>query len=846
MKRLFLFLAVAFCLCAANKTMAQSGTRGSCTWALSGISPNYTLTISGTGAMGIYSNNNSSRAPWYSYRRNIKILVIQHGVTSIGDYAFYYCDHLTGSIIIPNSVTSIGDYAFFSCSGFTGSLTIPNSVTSIGNSAFSGCSGFTGSLTIPNSVTSIGGSVFFSCSGLTGSLTIPNSVTSIGDYAFYYFRGLTGSLTIPNTVTSIGERAFYRCLGLTSVTIPNSVTSIGERAFYQCSGLTGSLTIPNSVTSIGDWAFYQCIGLTSVTIGNSVTTMGTSTFSECIGLTEIYVKAINPPVINSSSYSFFAAVSTSTPLHVPCGRTTVYQNDWGYFAIIIDDILFGINVQSNNTVMGTANITQAHTCTNDTAIIEATSKTGYRFLKWHDGNIANPRIVTVTRDTSFTAIFEIMHTVTVSANNPIYGNVSGNGTYPKDSLAVISATANSGYRFVQWHDGNSQNPRILIVTQDTSFIATFAVVKHHVSVTANNPSMGNVSGSGDYTANSTVTITATPNTAYRFVEWTDGNTQNPRTITLTQDTAFMAIFATSSQITYHVTVTANNPSMGSITGSGDYTANTTVTMTATPKTGYRFVQWNDGNTNNPRTITLTKDTTFTAIFAISSQITYHVSVTANNTGMGSVTGSGDYAANTTVTMMATPKTGYRFVQWNDGNNQNPRTITVTKDTSFTATFVDVNQNTYRITLLSNDQTKGTVMGGGDFPANTTTSIGAIANPGYRFVQWNDGNTDNPRTITVTQDTTFVATFDIANAIEEIETSPISVYPNPATDNITIILPDNIYQAVFMLYDMQGKVLIRKEIGNQDAVSVSNLAAGIYIYNVTIENQNHTGKIVIND
>ncbi|MEE1004492.1 MAG: leucine-rich repeat domain-containing protein, partial [Bacteroidaceae bacterium] len=101
---------------------------------------------------------------------------VTYSVTSIGEYAFYYCSGLT-SVNIPNSVTSIGEYAFYYCSGLT-SVTIPNSVTSIGTSVFRGCSSLT-SVTIPNSVTSIGESAFGGCSGLT-SVTIPNSVTSIG------------------------------------------------------------------------------------------------------------------------------------------------------------------------------------------------------------------------------------------------------------------------------------------------------------------------------------------------------------------------------------------------------------------------------------------------------------------------------------------------------------------------------------------------------------------------------------------------------------------------------------------------------------------------------------------
>jgi hypothetical protein len=186
--------------------------------------------------------------------------VIPHGVTSIGNHAFWGCTGLT-DITIPNSVTSIGARAFNRCTGLT-SITIPNSVTSIGNYAFEVCTSLT-SITIPNSVTSIGDSAFWGCTGLT-DITIRNSVTSIGNFAFGGCTNLT-SITIPNSVTSIGAWAFSNCTGLTDITIPNSVTSIGERAFWSCTGLT-SITIPNSVTSIGERAFDGCDQLEAVVI----------------------------------------------------------------------------------------------------------------------------------------------------------------------------------------------------------------------------------------------------------------------------------------------------------------------------------------------------------------------------------------------------------------------------------------------------------------------------------------------------------------------------------------------------------------------------------------------------
>ena len=98
---------------------------------------------------------------------------------------------------IPNSVTSIGDYAFYYCSNLT-SINIPSSVTNIGSSAFSNCTKLT-SINIPNSVTSIGGSAFSYCINLT-SINIPSSVTNIGTYAFNQW---TSAQTINCQVNSV-------------------------------------------------------------------------------------------------------------------------------------------------------------------------------------------------------------------------------------------------------------------------------------------------------------------------------------------------------------------------------------------------------------------------------------------------------------------------------------------------------------------------------------------------------------------------------------------------------------------------------------------------------------------
>ena len=297
------------------------------------------LTISGTGDMENYSSY-SPESPFYGTSK-IKSVIIDNGITSIGDYAFYKCRSLT-SITIPNSVTSIGSHAFCHCTSLT-SVTIPNSVTSIGDYAFGYCTSLT-SITIPNSVTSISSDTFWNCASLK-SVTIPNSVTSICSSAFRYCTSLANitipdsvisifddvfiscdSLTsievsdnnknyssvdgvlfnkdksklitypdgktdntyeIPNSVTSIGSCAFSYCTSLTSITIPNSVTNIGVSSFEECTSLT-SVTIPDSVTSIGGWAFDGCRSLTSLTIPKSVTSIDRNVFYNSTSLKDVY------------------------------------------------------------------------------------------------------------------------------------------------------------------------------------------------------------------------------------------------------------------------------------------------------------------------------------------------------------------------------------------------------------------------------------------------------------------------------------------------------------------------------------------------------------------------------
>ncbi|MCQ2327630.1 MAG: leucine-rich repeat protein [Bacteroidales bacterium] len=237
---------------------------------------------------------------------------------SDGVVIFYNITSSTEPRTVEVAPLDLNEYWFLDEYKYAGVINIPESVTYDGNTY---------------SVTSIGEEAFAGCTGLT-SITIPNSVTSIGDYAFYYCSNLT-SITIPNSVTSIGDWAFYHCSGLTSVTIPNSVTSIGDYAFYKCLGLTNKLTLHN-VKSIGDYAFEDCKNLHYVYLGEGIETIGEYAFSKLSRLDTIRIKAHYPPTIQANTFN---GVNVATPLVVPCGRLTYYQNaeTWSNFVNIIED-----------------------------------------------------------------------------------------------------------------------------------------------------------------------------------------------------------------------------------------------------------------------------------------------------------------------------------------------------------------------------------------------------------------------------------------------------------------------------------------------------------------------------
>ena len=656
-------------------------------------------------------------------------VTIPNSVTSIGVEAFYYCSSLT-SITIPNSVTSIGNSAFYECDGLT-SVTIPNSVTSIGEWAFQGCSSLTspvynshcfaympttfeGAYVIPEGIKQIAGYAFFECSSLT-SVTIPSSVTSIGRSAFYGCSSLTspvynahcfaymptsfkGAYVIPEGIKQIAGGAFSSCISLTSVTIPNSVTSIGEEAFYFCSSLT-SITIPNSVTSIGDEAFAGCSSLTSITIPNRVTSIGDRAFRDCSSLTSV---TIPNSVTSIEDWAFSYCTSLTS---ITCEATTP--------PTLGSNVFYGVSTSIPVYVpCGSENIYKA----------------AYDWKEFT--NIQEP---------------QVEYAIQVSTSNSQMGTAIVN--YNSCAGNQISATANIGYHFVQWSDGNTDNPRTIVLTQDTTLTAEFAPNTYTITTVSSDTLQGTTQGDTTVNYLEYITISASTSYGYHFVQWNDGNSDNPRQVQVTGDTTYTAIFAKN---TYAISLSCNEE-QGSIEGvtSAEYLDR--VTISATPNIGYHFVQWSDGNTDNPRTIVLTQDTTLTAEFAPN---TYTITTVSSDTLRGTTQGDTTVNYLEYITISATANYGYHFSHWNDYNYDNPRQVQVTENKKYTAYF---DKNTYYITKNYNSN-QGYVNGSTSGKYLDNITLTAEPNYGYHFLQWSDGNTDNPRTLTLTQDTVLTAEF----------------------------------------------------------------------------------------
>lgn len=417
---------------------------------------------------------------------------------------------------------------------------------------------------------------------------------------------------------------------------------------------------------------------------------------------------------------------------------------------------------------------------------------------------------------------------TVTATSTGYGTVSGGGSYAFGDTVALKATPASGYRFAGWSDGSKFNPREIIATGGSyTFTATFEAVTgdtlHYCPGNYKINNYGATSGActwGIRLPSPLLTEVDSLVAVQLFVA--DAGTYNltiytGATHSVTAATATVAFTAADEQqwktITLATPVVANYDIWIVFSSSN---AGYPASYTYGSGVAGAFL-W--GSNLNQCGVTWDVTAMIKGIFknaTVAPPTQYTLTAVSNNTSWGSVSGGGTYTAGATATLTATPAAGYQFVQWQDGNTDNPRTVTVNDDATYTATFEAIPPETFTLTVVSADPTMGSVEGSGTYDVGMQVSISAYPASGYRFTLWHDGNTDNPRTVTVTTDITYTAYFAPLEGIGEVENDGLVI----AVNGRTIRVEGG--QAAY--YDMLGR-----RLGSGSELTVA--AAGVYLVRV---------------
>lgn len=324
---IFIILYTAFFVGAFAEDSGTCGTH--LTWLLDDKG---TLTISGNGTMTNYTSSSSS--PWGN---GVVAAVIEQGVTSIGDNAFYNCNSLT-TISISDSVASIGSSAFYNCSSLS-NISFPENLITIDNYAFCNCSSLIDSA-FPDSLNIIGYKAFYNCQNLS-SISFPKFMISIGDYAFSKCGNLI-DVAIPKGITSISNRLFFDCVQLKDVFLPDGVLSIGDYAFSGC-GQLSDITLPDTLNNLGEWAFYGCSSLQEISIPGQLEEIQDFTFYSCKSLKKVDLLAD----ISCIGEGAFMGCKVLEKLVIPDSVDTIERNAFTY----CDNLVIQCPLNSNQAIL---------------------------------------------------------------------------------------------------------------------------------------------------------------------------------------------------------------------------------------------------------------------------------------------------------------------------------------------------------------------------------------------------------------------------------------------------------------------------------------------------------------
>lgn len=427
----------------------------------------------------------------------------------------------------------------------------------------------------------------------------------------------------------------------------------------------------------------------------------------------------------------------------------------------------------------------------------------------------------------------VNYTINITSANNTMGTACCSGNYAGGTSIDISATANTGFRFTSWNDGISENPRAITVSQNQSFIANFDDLgdeEHHYD---NGEFARNMGANGSlywgirflanellpYETLSSVKIFDKEAGNYDIFIY-QGGENAPGTLITSQTVQLTGTndwhtFALNSPVSIDhsqpLWIVVYNSGVSYPAAASNYAGN--------PEGSWLSI---DGNswahvTNYGYFVTWMIRAVLEEASTPPQQ--YQIIVYSDDYNMGNAMGGGFYNEGETIQIKATPASHHHFTHWNDNNTQATRNVVVSGDATYIAYFA---KNQYQITVVSANPSMGTVEGNGSYEYGSVVQIKANPLPNHEFVSWTDGNTENPRDVTVLGVATYIAQFQSTIGIDDIEKNAIKVYS--LHNRIIVESPEELS---VQLFDITGKLIAENnDHTNQKVFTVD--ARGIYL------------------
>ena len=420
----------------------------------------------------------------------------------------------------------------------------------------------------------------------TRSITVTSNVTLTAEFAINVY---TVTLSAQNgTVTGAGEYQHGQTANITatpaegynfvkwsdgntevtrSIVVTDNVTLTAE---FAINVYTVTLTAENgTVTGAGEYQHGQTANIAATPVegyhfvkwsdGNTeatrtivVTDNVTLTAEFAINVYTVTLTAENGTVTGAGEYQHGQTANiAATPVE---GYHFVKWSDGNTEAtrtiVVTDNVTlaaeFAINVYTiavtavNGTVSGIGEYQHG-----DTVVLTAIANIGYRFVRWSDGITDATRTFVAKENVSLTAEFTIDTYSVILTTNDVMGRVIGGGSYTYGTTITIVAIPNTHYHFVKWSDGDTNDVRTIVVTENITLSAEFAANIYELELIAD-ATKGRVVGAGTYAYGTEVTIVAIPNAGYKFSQWSDGDKNDVRTITMSGDITLTAEFVSTS------------------------------------------------------------------------------------------------------------------------------------------------------------------------------------------------------------------------------------------------------------------------------------------------------------